>query len=450
MAVFFCLYSCKQELLSTEDSNSVNRTKIEWISKSQIEQNPNLSGKLQSLSKKDPKSDIRKIYTDQENGFTIDTERALLMEDEKRKKTYTFKIDREINGALALENLVLTESGNGYFDAAIIKYAPQLLNSKQNLTNEQVNQYITIDYLGKKSSAEIFSKIQTCYTTVQQQMYVPGSTCASSDHHQYGDSSCQLSGWQAASPGYWTTSYTFIMYSCDDGMPGGGFVTIPTGGGGGDPNSSGLDDLCVQLESTSLGIADKITDLKGKVTLKTETGYIEKTDGSFDYKDIAATNSNSNSLTLGDPTADMTGYLHTHVNDFEDSEGRMRIGFKIFSPADVIYFNQMVGLAQQNGIPLNSIYAVMVSANVNYQIRFTGNVNQIKTMYTNTKEQYNEMYLNYFKANSKASNELNFLKFIDEQMYVKGITLVKMNSNGTFTKKTLNADKTQVIDTDCP
>ncbi|SIS51402.1 hypothetical protein SAMN05421796_10174 [Chryseobacterium piscicola] len=45
---------------------------------------------------------------------------------------------------------------------------------------------------------------------------------------------------------------------------------------------------------------------------------------------------------------------------------------------------------------------------------------------------------------------MNFLKFMDEHMYVKGVTLVKMNSNGTFTKKTLSADKTQVVDADCP
>ncbi|EJL67918.1 hypothetical protein PMI13_04017 [Chryseobacterium populi] len=34
-------------------------------------------------------------------------------------------------------------------------------------------------------------------------------------------------------------------------------------------------------------------------------------------------------------------------------------------------------------------------------------------------------------------------------MYVKGITLIKMNDNGTFTKKKLNADKTQIVDEDC-
>ncbi len=39
---------------------------------------------------------------------------------------------------------------------------------------------------------------------------------------------------------------------------------------------------------------------------------------------------------------------------------------------------------------------------------------------------------------------------MDEKMYVRGVTLVKMNTNGTFTKKTLNADKTQVASEECP
>ena len=64
--------------------------------------------------------------------------------------------------------------------------------------------------------------------------------------------------------------------------------------------------------------------------------------------------------------------------------------------------------------------------------------------------EYNRMYINYFNENKNRSNEMNFLKFMDEHMYVKGVTLVKMNSNGTFTKKTLSADKTQVVDADCP
>lgn len=220
------------------------------------------------------------------------------------------------------------------------------------------------------------------------------------------------------------------------------------GGGGTIPN---INDLCEKLkaQNSNPDFRVKVNVLETNLDEHGETGFVEKHNGSYDYKDNASSSDDSNSLTLGDPTSDMKGFLHTHVNDFEDSNGAMRIGFKIFSPADVIYFNQMVALAQQNGIPLSNIYAVLISGKGNYQIRFTGNANQIKTAYTNTKKEYNEMYINYFKQNKDRSDEMNFLKFIDEQMYVKGITLVKMNDDGTMTKKTLNSTRTQIIDADC-
>jgi len=127
----------------------------------------------------------------------------------------------------------------------------------------------------------------------------------------------------------------------------------------------------------------------------------------------------------------------------------MRIGFKIFSPADVIYFNQMISNAQANGTPLDDIYAVMVSGKGNYQIRFTGNANQIKTTYTNTKTEYREMYKKYFEKYKDRSDEMNFLKFMEEKMYVKGVNLVKIEKDGTITKKTLNTDKSGVTNSPC-
>jgi len=233
-----------------------------------------------------------------------------------------------------------------------------------------------------------------------------------------------------------------------------------SGGGGEDdgyvyPDPPELNP-CEKLkaQNTNSQFTGKIDDLKSKLTLKKETGYVEKTNGSFDYKDNSTATETANSLSLGNPTADMKGYLHTHPNDFEmeypDGTIEYRKGFKIFSPADVIYFNQMVALANQNGMPLGDIYAVMVSGTGIYQIRFTGNVNQVKTVYTNTKLEYNKMYLKYFQENAKRSDEMNFLKFMDEHMYVKGVSLVKMNDDGTFTTKTLNSDKSGMAESDCP
>ena len=243
-----------------------------------------------------------------------------------------------------------------------------------------------------------------------------------------------------------TTPKTFPPIGTDGG-----------GGGGADdgyqyPDPPEIQNPCEKLktQNSNSNFKAKISQLESNLGLKKETGYVEKTNGTFEYKDNASATENANSLTLGEPTSDMKGYMHTHPNDFEDSDGNMRIGFKIFSPADVIYFNQMVALALQNGTPLEEIYAVMVSGKGTYQIRFTGNENQIKTSYTNTKDEYNKMYIKYFEKYKDRSDEINFLKFMDEQMYVKGITLVKMNNDGTTTKKTLNSTKTGVTDDTCP
>jgi hypothetical protein len=39
---------------------------------------------------------------------------------------------------------------------------------------------------------------------------------------------------------------------------------------------------------------------------------------------------------------------------------------------------------------------------------------------------------------------------MDEEMYVKGVSLVKMNTDGTFTTKTLNATKSEITNSECP
>ncbi|MFP3599692.1 hypothetical protein SB679_23535, partial [Chryseobacterium sp. SIMBA_029] len=71
----------------------------------------------------------------------------------------------------------------------------------------------------------------------------------------------------------------------------------------------------------------KVGVLETNLDEKKETGWVEKKDGTFEYKDTASTNNDSNSLSLGDPTKDMKGYMHTHVNDFLDDDGGMRKGF---------------------------------------------------------------------------------------------------------------------------
>ncbi|EJL70047.1 hypothetical protein [Chryseobacterium populi] len=198
------------------------------------------------------------------------------------------------------------------------------------------------------------------------------------------------------------------------------FYRIKPGCDGNNGGTTNLNDPCItlQAQSENAEFINGIQKLKNNLTLKKETGYIEKNTGSFTYQENANATEDANTLSLPDPDyyKDIRGFMHTHPNNFEDSNGNMRIGFKIFSPADVIYLNELVRNANENGTPLGEVYAIMVSEKGTYQIRFTGNVHQIKTVYANTKEQYNDMYKEYFKENSKRSDELNSFKFMDEHM----------------------------------
>ncbi|MBP0611973.1 hypothetical protein J8J42_02800 [Chryseobacterium sp. cx-311] len=147
--------------------------------------------------------------------------------------------------------------------------------------------------------------------------------------------------------------------------------------------------------------------------------------------------------------------MHTHVDDYcyTDSSGvyRPKQGIKIFSPADINYFMQLIANALEQGRPLDSVCGIMISSMNNYQIRFTGNQYQIKTFTPNQMTIFRvefEKYMRYRKDKSH-SLEFGFLKFLDEKMNLKGITLYRMNSNGSTTEVKLNNDKSDTSETAC-
>ncbi|MXS69908.1 hypothetical protein GSF70_01600 [Flavobacteriaceae bacterium W22] len=199
----------------------------------------------------------------------------------------------------------------------------------------------------------------------------------------------------------------------------------------------------------------RIDTLKTKLTLKKETGYIQKWSGSYEYKDNASATNDANSLSLPNVFTNtyIMGFIHTHVNDYEyvDAEGYGvgKKGIKMFSPADMVYFMDLVKNAKDNGRPLSDVYGIMVSSLGNYQIRFTGNEYQIKTFTNAQKEAFKGPFIDFISKNKKMSLELKFLKFIDEYMNLKGISLYRMNTDGT-TEIKLNADKTDIIPINCP
>lgn len=218
------------------------------------------------------------------------------------------------------------------------------------------------------------------------------------------------------------------------------------------------NDPCSKIKGQK-GKADynqKVNDLKGKTGEKKETGYSQKASGDYTYHNQASTNSNSNSLSLPRPdlpeNKDITGYMHTHVDDFSttDAEGNegTRKGIKMFSPADVGYLMDMLGNAQAAGRPLGDVYAAMITSGGMYQIRFTGTSGQLKTF---TKEQIGTLTNSYIKAMGSSNNlEASFLKFLKEKMGIEGVNLYRMAQVGKTTEVKLDPDGKKTSQSDCP
>lgn len=248
----------------------------------------------------------------------------------------------------------------------------------------------------------------------------------------------------------------------DPENPTGDGPTTPTGPGGYNPSEGGnggnstTNTPCAKIKAQreNTVFQNKIGDLEGKTGLKKETGYIQKNGGDYEYKDNASATDQNNSLSLPNPATNkyIKGYMHTHVDDFEASDGTTRTGIKAMSPADVAYFMDMVKNAQDAARPLGEVYAIMVSSSVNYQIRFTGNQYQIKIFTDAQRDGFRTSYTTFMesKINNQKQLEFGFLYFISEKMNLKGVSLYRMNADGTTTEIQLNADKTDSAETTCP
>lgn len=250
--------------------------------------------------------------------------------------------------------------------------------------------------------------------------------------------------------------------NCGNGSGGGSANSGGGSGGGGGypytPEIKEFTDNCTKVKTLSNNATFKsnITNLEGKTGLKGETGYIQRTDGNYTYQDAAGQSSTSNTLSLPRPdlpeNKNIMGYLHTHVNDYTytnaDGIEETRTGIKMFSPADIDYFMDMLRNAQEAGRPLSDVYAVMVTSSGNYQIRFTGNQYQLKNF---TSEQIKNFTNDFpdFMAKYSGDLETGFLNFLSEKMNVKATNLYKMDSNGTNYEIKLTAEKTKMT-SGCP
>ncbi|WP_146207837.1 hypothetical protein [Chryseobacterium sp. AG844] len=246
------------------------------------------------------------------------------------------------------------------------------------------------------------------------------------------------------------------------GNGGGGTGSSGGGtGGGGYPYTQEIKDFtdnCAKVKNLTKNATFKsnVLNLESKTGLKGETGYIQRTDGSYTYQDGAGQSSTSNTLSLPRPdlpeNKNIMAYLHTHVNDYTytnaDGVEETRTGIKMFSPADIAYFMDMLRNAQEAGRPLTDVYAVMITSSGNYQIRFTGNQYQLKNFTSDQIKKFTNDFPD-FMAKYSGDLETGFLNFLSEKMNVKATNLYKMDSNGTNYEIKLTAEKTKMT-SGCP
>ncbi|WP_144891522.1 hypothetical protein [Flavobacterium tiangeerense] len=199
-------------------------------------------------------------------------------------------------------------------------------------------------------------------------------------------------------------------------------------------------DPCDEIKSqtTNPDYKAKIEILKGKTGLKMETGFSEKADGTFSelQNGSGGTNSNSMSFTIDSNTV---GYMHTHVDPYEsgrynsDGEPELLAPIKMFSPADVGRFLELLVNAQTNNISIAEVYGTMISSSGTYNLRFDGNITDVRTDFN-----WKELKSSYVKAIEDYGLEKGFLKFIKENVGVNGISLYKIKTNGAIENKTLD------------
>ena len=146
--------------------------------------------------------------------------------------------------------------------------------------------------------------------------------------------------------------------------------------------------------------------------------------------------------------ANTFGLMHSHYDTL----------FPMFSPGDILFFNQWINYVYNNNQltnpstpvpPLENIFFTLVTSNGNYMLRFdsTSVPSQFPTSYSDALESLNFVYINDYldKAKSVANVsgdvsfdmdrlEKEFLKFARDHMNMPGMKLYKTESNGTNTE----------------
>ncbi|QMU65979.1 MAG: hypothetical protein GKR88_17980 [Flavobacteriaceae bacterium] len=212
-----------------------------------------------------------------------------------------------------------------------------------------------------------------------------------------------------------------------------------------------VEDTCryINLQIQNPNYTQQANELEGKTGLKKETGYKQNKDGT----QVALVDTNNGHSLKIPIDGNTTGYMHTHLDDFltgkidpKTGEEELLKPIKIFSPADLLKFLQMVKNTKHNGVPMHLVYATMISSSRTYTLRFTGNVDDIVGL--GSANSYRADYKEYFTKKFKSNKEKAFLHFIKDKIGINGINLYRIRDNGDVEKKTLK-DNGNIDTNDC-
>ncbi len=218
------------------------------------------------------------------------------------------------------------------------------------------------------------------------------------------------------------------------------------GGGGGGAGAPGKANPCDQLKAQNVN-ADfkaKLLELLKKTGLKIETGYSQNMDGTFRQ----LTNNGNDELNFAINATTM-GFVHTHLDSYEtgkynsDGEPEIRTPIKMFSPADVKSFIGLINNANRNQSGFDPIYGTVITSSATYTLKFNGNYNDINQGLV-FNDALNSQYKNDLLKNGLESG---FLKFLNDNG-IKGISLYKVNTDGTSEKKSLDSNN-NIVTTPC-
>lgn len=151
------------------------------------------------------------------------------------------------------------------------------------------------------------------------------------------------------------------------------------------------------------------------------------------------------------PGSDFIGSMHTHQDPYpsekfrEDGTPIMIRPIPIFSPKDVVQFLEFLKNTKKNNAPIEDVYSIMVSNSAVYQLRFTGNIDDVRTNFDIST--LNKEFIKSKKDNN-GDEKLGFLNFLALSIGIDGLKLFEINTDGTINNMSYDNQK-NLIKTPC-